>query len=261
MFRHLDRGRRAPRRRPASWSPSPTGGPSGCSTAGLTGLLPGLRRGRRGGRRRRPRASCDRLRRHGAGVDRRPGRRHRQLRRRSGAVRGDGGAAGGAARPGALDPRPDGRPAGGRRGGRRGRTSTGSGCEPAPTVPAPRPLRGVGDDPVPAADLAGSGRGRRPPARRGPARPALRRPGVPRTSLAGKQQFALFWRTLPWDHAPGVLLLREAGGVVRRLDGGAVPPGRRPGTGCWSRSTTGPGTRSATRSCPTSIWTLRCDRR
>jgi fructose-1,6-bisphosphatase/inositol monophosphatase family enzyme len=37
--------------------------------------------------------------------------------------------------------------------------------------------------------------------------------------LTGVQQFALFWRTLPWDHAPGVLLLREAGGVARRLDG------------------------------------------
>jgi fructose-1,6-bisphosphatase/inositol monophosphatase family enzyme len=37
--------------------------------------------------------------------------------------------------------------------------------------------------------------------------------------LAGKQQFAMSWRTWPWDHAPGALLVREAGGVVRRLDG------------------------------------------
>ncbi len=29
----------------------------------------------------------------------------------------------------------------------------------------------------------------------------------------------LFWRTLPWDHAPGVLLLTESGGAARRLDG------------------------------------------
>lgn len=46
--------------------------------------------------------------------------------------------------------------------------------------------------------------------------------------LTGAQQFALFWRTLPWDHAPGVLLLQEAGGGPT-LGRGAVPPGRRPG--------------------------------
>jgi len=28
----------------------------------------------------------------------------------------------------------------------------------------------------------------------------------------------LFWRTLLWDHDPGVLLLLEAGGVARRPD-------------------------------------------
>ena len=37
--------------------------------------------------------------------------------------------------------------------------------------------------------------------------------------LTGAQHFVLFWRTLPWDHAPGVLLVREAGGVARRFDG------------------------------------------
>ncbi|MEV0717176.1 inositol monophosphatase family protein [Asanoa sp. NPDC050611] len=37
--------------------------------------------------------------------------------------------------------------------------------------------------------------------------------------VAGRQQFAMFWRTWPWDHAPGALLVREAGGVTRRLDG------------------------------------------
>jgi fructose-1,6-bisphosphatase/inositol monophosphatase family enzyme len=36
----------------------------------------------------------------------------------------------------------------------------------------------------------------------------------------GRQDFALFWRTLPWDHAPGTLFVREAGGVARHLDGG-----------------------------------------
>ncbi len=40
----------------------------------------------------------------------------------------------------------------------------------------------------------------------------------PRIALGGND-FALFERTLPWDHAPGALFLEEAGGVVRRLDG------------------------------------------
>ncbi|MEH1012041.1 inositol monophosphatase family protein [Micromonospora sp. CPCC 206060] len=43
--------------------------------------------------------------------------------------------------------------------------------------------------------------------------------------LTGDQQFVLFWRTLPWDHAPGVLLVREAGGVARRFDGTEYHPG------------------------------------
>jgi fructose-1,6-bisphosphatase/inositol monophosphatase family enzyme len=42
--------------------------------------------------------------------------------------------------------------------------------------------------------------------------------------LAGTQQFVLFWRTLPWDHLPGALLVREAGGVVRRFDGSDYHP-------------------------------------
>ncbi|MDR7279548.1 fructose-1,6-bisphosphatase/inositol monophosphatase family enzyme [Catenuloplanes atrovinosus] len=37
--------------------------------------------------------------------------------------------------------------------------------------------------------------------------------------VSGAQDFVLFWKTLPWDHAPGVLFTREAGGVARRLDG------------------------------------------
>jgi fructose-1,6-bisphosphatase/inositol monophosphatase family enzyme len=43
--------------------------------------------------------------------------------------------------------------------------------------------------------------------------------------LRGVQDFVLFWRTLPWDHAPGVLLLQEAGGVARRFDGTPYDPG------------------------------------
>jgi fructose-1,6-bisphosphatase/inositol monophosphatase family enzyme len=39
-----------------------------------------------------------------------------------------------------------------------------------------------------------------------------------------EQQFALFWRILPWDHAPGALIIREAGGTVRHLDGSEYRP-------------------------------------
>jgi fructose-1,6-bisphosphatase/inositol monophosphatase family enzyme len=41
----------------------------------------------------------------------------------------------------------------------------------------------------------------------------------------GAQDFALFWRTLPWDHAPGALLVTETGGHVARPDGSAYLPG------------------------------------
>ena len=46
----------------------------------------------------------------------------------------------------------------------------------------------------------------------------------------GVQDFLLFWRTLPWDHAAGALLVTEAGGVARRLDGRDYAPSR-PGEG------------------------------
>lgn len=46
----------------------------------------------------------------------------------------------------------------------------------------------------------------------------------------GVQDFLLFWRTLPWDHAAGALLVNEAGGVARRLDGSDYTPSR-PGEG------------------------------
>jgi fructose-1,6-bisphosphatase/inositol monophosphatase family enzyme len=39
-----------------------------------------------------------------------------------------------------------------------------------------------------------------------------------------EQQFALFWRILPWDHVPGSLIVREAGGTVRHLDGSDYRP-------------------------------------
>lgn len=47
----------------------------------------------------------------------------------------------------------------------------------------------------------------------------------------GGQDFVAFRRTLPWDHAPGTLLLEEAGGRVRRLDGRPYEPADRDGAG------------------------------
>ena len=38
------------------------------------------------------------------------------------------------------------------------------------------------------------------------------------------QQFAMFWRILPWDHVPGALIVEEAGGAVRHLDGTPYRP-------------------------------------
>jgi fructose-1,6-bisphosphatase/inositol monophosphatase family enzyme len=37
--------------------------------------------------------------------------------------------------------------------------------------------------------------------------------------IDGDQEFALFQRLMPWDHAPGALLLTEAGGVAQHPDG------------------------------------------
>jgi fructose-1,6-bisphosphatase/inositol monophosphatase family enzyme len=49
--------------------------------------------------------------------------------------------------------------------------------------------------------------------------------GVDYTQLIDAEiDFVLTWRTLPWDHAPGTLLLREAGGAGRRPDGTDYSP-------------------------------------
>jgi len=37
--------------------------------------------------------------------------------------------------------------------------------------------------------------------------------------VTGQNDVSLFWRTMVWDHAPGALILQEAGGRVARLDG------------------------------------------
>ena len=40
----------------------------------------------------------------------------------------------------------------------------------------------------------------------------------------GLQNFAIYWLTLPWDHAPGALFLEEAGGKAARFDGHPYKP-------------------------------------
>ena len=42
--------------------------------------------------------------------------------------------------------------------------------------------------------------------------------------IRGRYDFAPYWRTWPWDHAPGALIAAEAGAVVRRLDGSEYSP-------------------------------------
>lgn len=42
--------------------------------------------------------------------------------------------------------------------------------------------------------------------------------------VLGQHDIALFHRTLAWDHAPGVLFVNEAGGLVARPDGSAYRP-------------------------------------
>lgn len=54
----------------------------------------------------------------------------------------------------------------------------------------------------------------------------LRCVGIPRCAaeqyprvILGANDLALFWRTHVWDHAPGALIVQEAGGKVARFDG------------------------------------------
>ena len=65
----------------------------------------------------------------------------------------------------------------------------------------------------------------------GEARPTRRCAGAEYPLLAGGSlDLVLYWRTLPWDHAAGTLLVTEAGGLVRHLDGTAYEPARnKPG--------------------------------
>jgi fructose-1,6-bisphosphatase/inositol monophosphatase family enzyme len=52
--------------------------------------------------------------------------------------------------------------------------------------------------------------------------------------VEGEADYALYWRATPWDHAPGQLLLTEAGGFVGTLDGCAYRPQVAPPAGLVS---------------------------
>ena len=43
--------------------------------------------------------------------------------------------------------------------------------------------------------------------------------------VEGEAEVGLLWRTNPWDHVPGALLLRETGGAARRFDRSDYRPG------------------------------------
>lgn len=49
-------------------------------------------------------------------------------------------------------------------------------------------------------------------------------------TVRGREHFAAYWRTLPWDHAPGALLVAEAGGIVQRFDRAPYYPADTSGT-------------------------------
>lgn len=54
--------------------------------------------------------------------------------------------------------------------------------------------------------------------------------------VRGEQHFVVFWRGLPWDHAPGTLFLKEAGGRAARFDGRPYRPAE-PGFGILAAQT------------------------
>jgi len=56
--------------------------------------------------------------------------------------------------------------------------------------------------------------------------------------IEGGRDFVMFWRTLPWDHAPGALLVSESGGCVRRLNGVSYSP-KQMGTGLLAAAGSG----------------------
>ncbi len=104
-----------------------------------------------------------------------------------------------------------------------GATRNGARLHRPPAPPAAQDLRGTVlgrflDAPTRAAVARNTGRFRDVTGGTGCA--GVEYPAV----LEGVRDFVLFWRTLPWDHAPGSLLAQEAGATVRRLDRSAYRP-------------------------------------
>ncbi|WP_294393630.1 inositol monophosphatase family protein [uncultured Sphingomonas sp.] len=62
--------------------------------------------------------------------------------------------------------------------------------------------------------------------------------------ILGTNDLALFWRTFVWDHAPGALILTEAGGRIARFDGTPYAPAQS-GTGMLAAATPGMWDRTA----------------
>ncbi len=62
----------------------------------------------------------------------------------------------------------------------------------------------------------------------GTTRPGTNCAGIDYPKLVrGEFDYILYWRTLPWDHAPGALLAAEAGCTAVRPDGSAYEPHSR----------------------------------
>ncbi|MEX1147316.1 MAG: inositol monophosphatase family protein [Sphingomonadales bacterium] len=94
--------------------------------------------------------------------------------------------------------------------------------------PADRPVKSVGDM-VAAAHITRFPDDIRPRLKSNAARFKANRPafcaGWDYLALAeGRRDLLLYYRTLAWDHAPGSLLIGEAGGYCRTLDGGLYDP-------------------------------------
>lgn len=72
----------------------------------------------------------------------------------------------------------------------------------------------------------------------GRAQPYLGSAAVEYTSvLRGRRDYVVYHRLLPWDHAPGALLVAEAGGSIRHADGDAYAPRHRHRTLLAARTT------------------------
>ncbi len=163
-----------------------------------------------------------------AGVAGRPARRHRELRGGQPRLGSDGRALRGRPDGGLVDLAAD-VPDDVHRRGRRGAARNGVAVAVTSRPVEPGALRGAVLTrflPTSVSATVDAGRDRFDTVT-----PGRRCAGVDYPAVVDDgQDFVLFWRTLPWDHAPGVLLLQEAGGVALRPDASPYRPAdTRPG--------------------------------